>query len=50
MNFKPLPLCTSAPLRDGHFAQVGKAAHASVLLCVKQNPPNQQRRKLNTLP
>ncbi|MDZ7959779.1 MAG: hypothetical protein RMY34_18175 [Aulosira sp. DedQUE10] len=24
----------SLPLRDGHFAQVGKAAHASVLLCV----------------
>ncbi|WP_353930157.1 cobaltochelatase subunit CobN [Okeanomitos corallinicola TIOX110] len=29
------PQTLSAPLRDGHFAQVGKPAQASVLLCVR---------------
>jgi hypothetical protein len=33
---KYLYFSSSAPLRDGHFAQVGRPAHASVLLCVRK--------------
>jgi hypothetical protein len=32
-HIKNSTLLSLCPLRDGHFAQVGKPAHASVLLC-----------------
>ncbi len=46
-----LVLCTSAPLRDGHFPQVGEPAHRSVLLCVRQiHIVIQQRPFLDAVP